>query len=349
VYVGPRERQPIDVTLSEINRLLGTTLSYDDVERILIRFDWEFSRAHDEFAITSPWERTDLTYPQAFIEEIGRVYGYANISGIMPPQCDRPTPNRTQYYTDKIRTMLTERGYSEVLTYTLRNSGNLSLVNPLASDKSHLRASLTEGLSQALSLNVNNAPLLGLDDIRLFEIGTVWSDHGEDTALALGVRAVRGKQAKLEKALLEDMASVLAMLGASSAHTLSPVEGVAEITLDPFITLAPTPGRYEEALAWHVDARFTPWSRYPFMARDIAVWVPANTSMDVVQSIVLEKATDLLVRCDTFDTFTKEGRTSYAWHLVFQSKERTLTDEEVGGIMSAITNALNACKDWEVR
>jgi phenylalanyl-tRNA synthetase beta chain len=50
-----------------------------------MRLGWQFSRDKQEFAISSPWERTDLTIPEEFVEEIGRVYGYKNITGVLPP------------------------------------------------------------------------------------------------------------------------------------------------------------------------------------------------------------------------------------------------------------------------
>jgi len=54
------------------------------------------------------------------------------------------------------------------------------------------------------------------------------------------------------------------------------------------------------------------------------------------------------VRIDLFDEFEKEGRTSYAFRLVFQSRERTLTDGEVGGIMNTL-NQVAEQNGWAVR
>jgi phenylalanyl-tRNA synthetase beta chain len=47
--------------------------------------------------------------------------------------------------------------------------------------------------------------------------------------------------------------------------------------------------------------------------------------------------------------FKKEGRVSYAFRLVFQSMEKTLSDEEVNAIMKEITNILNGQENWQVR
>jgi len=351
VYVGPREREPINVSLTEINNLLGTSLSYDDVERILIRFEWEFSRADDTFAITSPWERTDLTYKEAFIEEIGRVYGYANIKGILPQLPEKPAEvNHVFAYTEKLRHLLTELGYSEVMTYTLRDRGVVELMNPLASDKSLLRMSLRDGLVGALDQNAQQAALLGLDDIKIFELGSIWNEKGEDLALGLGVRAVRGKQSKLDKLLAADMQTVLDVVAPGNTDVqVTTVDGVSEVILDQLLPLLPEAESYDPPLVWNTDARFNAWSRYPYMVRDIAIWVPPTTPTEEVLAVILDKSPDLLVRHDQFDSFEKEGRRSYAWHLVFQSREKTLTDEEVGKVMEEVTKALNSKEGWEVR
>jgi phenylalanyl-tRNA synthetase beta chain len=92
-----------------------------------------------------------------------------------------------------------------------------------------------------------------------------------------------------------------------------------------------------------------PFSRYPFIARDIAVWTPEGTLAESIENIIWDKAGALLKRVDQFDTFTKDGKTSYAFRLVFLSDERTLTDEEVHGHMRAVTDAMNGQEGWQVR
>jgi 2'-5' RNA ligase len=49
-----------------------------------------------------------------------------------------------------------------------------------------------------------------------------------------------------------------------------------------------------------------------------------------------------------FDTFTKDGKTSYAFRMVFQSNTRTLVEQEITDIMNKITASLQN-EGWEVR
>ncbi|MBU6388263.1 phenylalanine--tRNA ligase subunit beta [Patescibacteria group bacterium] len=93
---------------------------------------------------------------------------------------------------------------------------------------------------------------------------------------------------------------------------------------------------------------YKPFSVYPFVVRDIALWVPHGTEAAAIENAIRTHAGELLVRLDQFDTFEKERRVSYAFRLVFQSEERTLTDEEVSGIMEKISAALRAA-GYEVR
>ena len=60
-------------------------------------------------------------------------------------------------------------------------------------------------------------------------------------------------------------------------------------------------------------------------------------------NIYKESGGDLLVKDPMLaDKFAKDGRISYAYRLVFQSYDRTLTDEEVNNIMVSITNKVKS-------
>jgi len=98
----------------------------------------------------------------------------------------------------------------------------------------------------------------------------------------------------------------------------------------------------------HELGAYKPFSLYPFITRDIALWAPSGTDAASIEGTIREHASDLLIRFDQFDTFEKEGRTSYAFRLVFQSNDRTLTDEEINVLMTNITTALTE-KGCEVR
>jgi phenylalanyl-tRNA synthetase beta chain len=93
-------------------------------------------------------------------------------------------------------------------------------------------------------------------------------------------------------------------------------------------------------------------SSYPFMLRDIALWSNNNLSQDEILELIRSEAGPLLVRDRLFDIFNKEvdgvAKTSYAFNLVFQAYDRTLSDVEINGVMARIAEALTK-KGLEVR
>ena len=101
------------------------------------------------------------------------------------------------------------------------------------------------------------------------------------------------------------------------------------------------------------EAEFRPIGKYPAIIRDIAVVVPENTKADQVEGIIQTADGKLLVDSDLFDYFQDEtlarhGVKSLAFHLIFQSPERTLTDREVNRLVATIARALKE-RGWEIR
>lgn len=100
------------------------------------------------------------------------------------------------------------------------------------------------------------------------------------------------------------------------------------------------------------EREFRQISKFPAITRDIALIVPRNTKIEAIQNVLEQSGGDLLADVDLFDYFEdfdkKTGKTSVAFHLVFQSQERTLTDKEVDAAFEKITKAAKE-KGWVVR
>ncbi|TAL49216.1 hypothetical protein EPN83_01610 [Patescibacteria group bacterium] len=303
------------------------------------------------YVVTVPDERLDLRIKEDLIEEIGRLYGYdrigsRTISGF--PQ--EPEINKTAYYCDRIRDLLRAKGCSEVITYALRSDGEVELENPTASDKRFLRRNLSDALSESLEINVRNADLLGLDEIKIFEIGNVFPKEGERLSIALGVKNGRGS-AKKET---EEVKEIVSMLSAELGVEFPPPNGaVYEVNLGKILDGLPAPEKplsYEKPLSFSYK-KFSP---YPFVVRDIAVL--SSEEPKKVEEFVVNGAREAikgskidLVNSRIFDVFEpKEGGKSTAVRLVFQSSERTLTDSEVNEIMKKVTEDVSE-KGWQVR
>jgi len=94
---------------------------------------------------------------------------------------------------------------------------------------------------------------------------------------------------------------------------------------------------------------FKMWSLYPFISRDISVWAKEGDE-EALKKVITENAGDLVAKGPyLIDSFQKDGKVSYAFRIVFQSYERTLTDEEINAIMNRVTEALKKEPTWQVR
>ena len=95
--------------------------------------------------------------------------------------------------------------------------------------------------------------------------------------------------------------------------------------------------------------KFQMWSLFPFIARDVAVWVPERVTSAEVLKVIKESMGELVVRGpDLFDEFKKGNQVSYAFRLVFQSYDRTMTDMEINEVMNKITDKIKE-NGWQVR
>lgn len=332
------EGKSVEVSIDRINSLLGLQLSLEEVGDILKRLGCSYSGT-DVLTVSVPFERLDLNIAEDIIEEVGRIYGYDKL-----PEMDLP-PRETSYVakdfvvSEYVRNVLLSTGCSEVFTYALVEKGEVKLQNALNTEKSYMRTNLAEGLEAALVLNKNNAPLLGKDHIDIFEIGNVFSKDGEHTHL--GIATTRKKKEQVFEELAQKLEEAL---GASLEGTIN--GNVYEVNLSPVIEKM----EEKDLPAYEASSvKFKIPSPYPFALRDVAVWVPENFKEEELRSLIKKEAGELLYRIDLFDDFNKEGRTSYAYHLVFQSPTETLNDDEINMIMERVYAVLSQQEGFEIR
>jgi len=306
------------------------------------------------FIVDVPFERLDLRSREDLIDEIGRIYGLEHIPSILPDIKKEVEINKEFYVLDTIRTVLKDLGFSEVYTYTMIDRGEVKLENPLASDKNFMRPTLRDGLTKSLTLNMYNASLLGLETIKLFEIGKVFNKDEEYLSLgfALGALKERKNRKEIEETLLAEALSVLKEKLAVDESLLQTEfhDGVAELVITPLLNATSIENIHAQLEGEKSkEVSYKSFSVFPFALRDIALFVPETIESTVVRQVIEKHAGEYLVRLDQFDEFLKEGKISYAYHLVFQSKEKTLTEEEINATMRAITSALYKENGWQVR
>lgn len=333
VYNNKPEVKKISFTTSYISKSLGVKITEDEIEKILKNYHYEFSHKSDLWQIVVPFMRLDITGAHDMVEEIGRVYGYGKINSQIPSAPSGQQDNLTWVKICLAKQKLVQDGYKEVMNYVFRDNGEVEVLAS-ASDKKFLRTNLSDGLKESIKLNTTNLPLLDADEVKVFEVGAIFTKDGEEIRVAYGDKK-EIKEMSLEEFIegehLENYEELFFLRRSShfSRKKVLPLE-------------SPRQDLEERKI-------FKPWSVYPFMVRDIAVWVPQGVEPEILVDIYKSFGTELLMKePKLFDSFTKNDKTSFAYRLVFQSNDRTLTDEEINEIMLNITLKIKSL-GFEVR
>lgn len=349
-YPKKKTNPEVVVRPAKANALLGIELSDDEMKSILNRAGVSVDKTAEGLVCIGPWERNDLIIEVDFIEEIGRVYGFDKIKSVIPKAMTMTKINRRHYYSEQVREMLVNLGFSEVITSSFRNKDEVILRNALASDKEYMRSNLTNNIKEVLDKNAGFTDLLGIDDIRVFEIGTVFykiKGHvTEHVSLSLGVRTkINGYNSKDDE-IVKDVFNVMEISLKSSMNYILK-EGVAEINFTKMFESLPDLSEYE-FVEKAEEITYKPFSLFPTMTRDISMWVTVDTDVAEVELILNDAAGKLRVRTTHIDKFTKNDRTSLAFRLVFQSIDKTLTDVQLNVIMDKVYESVSN-KGWETR
>ncbi len=183
VYPKKQEERKLKFSLKKIGDILGIEIRGNDVEDIFRRYNISYTQDGDMFEIVVPTMRLDLVIEEDMAEEIGRIMGYDKVKGNVPSINFTSKVNVTYAQIVAVRNKLISEGYSEVMTYSFRDRGDIEVLQS-ASDKKFLRTNLTDGLTESLKLNKVNAPLLELKEVKIFEIGNIFTKNGEETHVA---------------------------------------------------------------------------------------------------------------------------------------------------------------------
>lgn len=312
-YPTPQEKTYVSVTLEKINNALGTTLTNADVSDVFTRLGLPYKEEQGVFEVQPPLERLDLVIAEDLVEEVGRIIGYDKVPVVqLPPFSGKVEINQNFAAAEAARAEFIAKGYSGVFTSVFAEVGERAVLNKVDSVKPFLRSNLTDGLTEALKKNIPNKDLLGLKEVKLFEIGTVWKG---------------GKEVVM-----------LGTVSEKSPATETPIE---------FADTGGVKG-YDISYPLSTAERFAQFSKYPYIVRDIAMWTSPTNDEGQVQQTIQKEAGSLAVKVLLFDTFEKQGRVSLAYRIVFQSFDRTLTEVEANQIMEKISAALKA-QDFEIR
>lgn len=378
----------VKFTPNDVNKMLGITISEDDMKIELERLEFPYEIKDQEFIVTIPSRRLDID-PNVndIAEEIGRLYGYHNLISTIPKVSIR----RGEYVGDvKYRKMLSKRlrslGLNEVKTYTLvskemasifKNKENASLPNPMSSDKSIVRTSLIPSLLNVYNYNKKRK----ITDIAIYEIAKTYDKNYNETSLVSGLISgnYRSNGWKdplkydfyLVKGIIENILDFMGLKNRYSFEISDEVDlhpGVsANILLDRkkigFIGRVHPNINKDEIYVFELSLnalilkikplKYKEAPKYPSITKDMAFIIDKNITAGEIINTIKKTGGRLLDSVTVFDVYTGENvavdKKSLAFSLNFMDLNRTLTEEEVMVIFNNIIEKVLLNHNVELR
>lgn len=178
-YPSKKEFISLEVGLSDVNGVLGSDYSGDEIMKTLRNVEFAVEKTNDDaIKIAVPYWRSDIHIFEDVVEEVGRLNGFDNITPDMPSRDFMAVkPSDFDEFRQKIRKILARVGANEVLTYSFIHGNILEkagqkiensyrIVNSISPELQYYRQSLTPSLLGLIHPNVKQ----GYDEFSLFEI-----------------------------------------------------------------------------------------------------------------------------------------------------------------------------------
>jgi phenylalanyl-tRNA synthetase beta chain len=184
------DRQPVPLELSEVKRILGTTIdkggiTASTVQGVLTALGCGLAQSAQDNAawqVKLPSWRLDLEREIDLIEEVARVYGYNRFAKTLPEFGEGVRALPWAESESAVRHTMLAAGFHEAISSTFCSAAEAQLTapqpglvvplgNPLSEEAGVLRPSLVPGMLTMIAGNLHR----DVSDVRLFELGTVFS------------------------------------------------------------------------------------------------------------------------------------------------------------------------------
>ncbi len=335
--------RPLDVTVDDVNALLGLTVNGQTMCDIMNSLQIPTSLENGTLRCLIPTFRDDMEGRADVAEEVMRIYGYDHIIGSkMNGAVVRGKKLPARLSDDKIKRRLTALGVSESMTYsfigskaidTLRLSEDdprrqtVTILNPLGDEYSTMRTQLVTGMLTVLGTNYARKN----KDVALFELSKVFLPKSlplveqpeERPALCIGFYG-KGDFYTL-KGIVESVVGLFAPKMTTERATepyLHP--GRSAATFFNGTKLA-TYGEVhpDVAAAYGLDARcyvaeidlaavyampggktvYKPLPKFPAVTRDLALVCDESLSVGDMEKAITSGAGRMLEKVDLFDVY----------------------------------------------
>lgn len=396
----PTSPKNVELDHAYCRNVLGTDISDAAIVTILRSLGLE----GDVNAGVSQWQipsyRLDLCRDIDLVEEVARIHGLDNISSsyyaVSSPQ--RPE-DKTYDVTMQIKQRLVSLGFCETPTLSMVSQSQVQnaaagqeracvpIKNPLGTDYGVLRTTLLSGLavnelsSGLLNVAKRNANL-GAATSRVFEVGNVYSERGEETLVSLLIAGNANDiswmtSQKPRPLSVHDMRGIIESI--LPGHTLhldlledSPMALGAELTvklsgnaakLGHFGQCSPAVAReigYNTVVVAELKlktiekllsqpAKYVEISPYPAITRDVAMEIDGDVANQVVSEVLQSYKEPLLESFALFDVFADPSgekldatKKSLAYSLTYRSPKKTLEAKTVDKAHAKVLAALQA-------
>jgi phenylalanyl-tRNA synthetase beta chain len=358
VDAGIPAMAPVRIRAERAARVLGVPLSEARIASLLEPIGFErVEDAPDTFRVPGH-RRYDVVREVDLIEEIARREGYDAFPDDLRPFRPSAVPDDPMaHLEDRLRTLFVAHGFLEARSsaFAPDAEGDVALLLPLSAAEGRLRRALLPGLLRRLESNYNR----GAQDIRLFEIGTVFARTDvdlprEETRLAAILTGARqpahwsGATGSFDlwdlRGLAETLASAIGVeLDTKGASPILEAGSTFSLIAKPGGTILGTAGPIQEgavdAPAWAepvfgleltIDAsmlrgaaiEFRPLPAHPSVERDLALLVSRATPAAAIEQTIRATAGALLEEVDLFDVYTGEGVPQDSRSLAFRLRFR---------------------------
>ena len=325
---------PIDV--STINKILGTTLDTDDYIKYLKKLGFIITNV-----IEIPSYRHDIETQNDLAEEIARVIGYNNIESkpINLTNVNHISKDSSYLFSNYI----IKKGFTEVINYPFspKQNSSITIDNPLDSSRNSFRTSIKESLIGNLLYNERRQQ----DSIKLFEVSDVYFLENSEIKyikkIGLIISGRLGNNyAEFSKKL--DKNYLLNLL--SKFNNIFTIEEIKRSDLD---TKKSDPIFYAEAIVDDIKSEFfkddgnseqivnfikyNPISQFPSSTRDFSFAVSDLSMVAKIIDHFKQISDDIVKEIFIFDFYKniKSNNVKIGYRFVFQSNEKTLSDEDI--------------------
>lgn len=186
VDVYSKKKEPVRVAFEpeKINRMLGTSLSAEQMLGYLRRVELEYDPATG--MITAPTFRHDIFRTADLAEEVARFYGYDNIPTTLPSgEATTGRKSKKMRVEEIAREVAEFCGFSQGMCYSFESPKvfdhllipqedetrrAIRISNPLGEDFSVMRTTSLNGMLTSLAFNYNHRN----KNVRLYELGNIY-------------------------------------------------------------------------------------------------------------------------------------------------------------------------------